>query len=61
MYPVTGYASQNDYELHFGLGSSTRIDSLKLEWPSGHIQVHKDPKINTHFTAIENGTLEIKP
>ncbi len=61
MYPVTGYASQNDYELHFGLGSSTRIDSLKLEWPSGHTQVYKDPKINTHFTAFENGTLEIKP
>ena len=61
MYPVTGYASQNDHELHFGLGGSTVIDSLKLEWPSGQIDMHQKPKINTHYTATESGLLEIKP
>ncbi|TMU55547.1 CRTAC1 family protein [Flagellimonas algicola] len=61
MYPVTGYASQNDYELHFGLGQSTVIDSLKIEWPSGHTDVHPNPTIDTHFSATEAGALEIKP
>lgn len=60
MYPVTGYASQNDYELHFGLDRSTRIDSLKIEWPSGYTDIHPNPKINAHFIATEAGALEIK-
>ena len=58
MYPVTGYASQNDYELHFGLDRSSQIDSLKIEWPSGHVDVHPNPKINVHFIAMEAGSLE---
>lgn len=61
MYPVTGYASQNDYELHFGLGATTLIDSLKLDWPSGQTDVHRNPKHNSHFKATEGGTLEINP
>nr|WP_299387571.1 CRTAC1 family protein [Allomuricauda sp.] len=59
MFPVTGYASQNDYELHFGLGQTAQIDSLKLEWPSGHVDVHEKPQINGHFTVTEKANLQV--
>jgi len=37
LLPQTGYASQNEPILHFGLGenASTKIDELKVYWPSG--------------------------
>ena len=58
MYPTTGYASQNDYELHFGLGSFTSIDSLHIYWPLGVKDVHRNVKLNTHWLASEGGELE---
>jgi hypothetical protein len=36
------YLSQSDLRLHFGLGSSTRIDRIEIQWPSGIRQVLKD-------------------
>lgn len=55
MYPVTGYASQNDYELHFGLGASNQIDSLRIEWPSGSKDRYSNPVPDQHYTAQEGG------
>jgi hypothetical protein len=31
----TGYLSQDDTRLHFGLGASTRADTLVVTWPDG--------------------------
>lgn len=31
----SGYASQSAHALHFGLGASTGIDALEIDWPSG--------------------------
>jgi hypothetical protein len=31
----SGYASQPDLRLHFGLGANTKIDALKVRWPGG--------------------------
>ena len=31
----SSYISQNDFRLHFGLGSSTRVDRISVRWPSG--------------------------
>jgi len=59
MYPVTGYGSQNDYELHFGLGRTDKIDSLVVSWPSNQVDTHKNPEVNKHWTATENGSLTI--
>ena len=36
------YLSQSDLRLHFGLGSSARIDRIEIQWPSGIRQVLKD-------------------
>jgi hypothetical protein len=32
------YLSQSDLRLHFGLGTSARIDSLEIRWPSGKVE-----------------------
>jgi hypothetical protein len=34
-YPQTGYASQNEPVLHFGLGDAATVAVLQIRWPSG--------------------------
>ena len=34
----SGYLSQDDDRLHFGLGSASKIDKLTVRWPSGRTQ-----------------------
>ncbi|WP_421765651.1 CRTAC1 family protein [Ekhidna sp.] len=58
MYPITGYASQNDYELHFGLDQSAIIDSVKIYWPSGAISTYEKLVVNTHWLVIEAGSIK---
>jgi hypothetical protein len=47
----SGYLSQSDLPLYFGLGDAKQIDSIEVLWPSGTKQSvpHADP----------NGILEI--
>jgi hypothetical protein len=35
----SGYLSQNDPRLHFGLGNYDVIDRIEIKWPSGTVQV----------------------
>lgn len=35
----SGFASQNDRRIHFGLGAAGAVDSVVLRWPSGRRQV----------------------
>ena len=34
----SGYASQSDAAVHFGLGQATGIDAVEVQWPSGREQ-----------------------
>ena len=34
----SGYLSQNDERLHFGLGAATAVDKIRVHWPSGREQ-----------------------
>ncbi|SIS43051.1 Repeat domain-containing protein [Zobellia uliginosa] len=44
--PVKGYLSTMDNRLHFGLGATKKIDSLKITWPNGTYQVLTDVPTN---------------
>ena len=35
----TGYLSQNDPRMHFGLGAAEMVDRIEIVWPSGTVQV----------------------
>jgi enediyne biosynthesis protein E4 len=35
----SGYLSQNDGRVHFGLGTNSKVDRLTIRWPSGREQV----------------------
>lgn len=59
MYPVSGYGSQNDLELHFGLGEISRIDSVVAKWPQGSREVHLGLKVNQHYQLTEGASFEI--
>jgi hypothetical protein len=47
------YASSSDQRVHFGLGTSTKVDKLEIHWPSGkqeEITVHGVDRI---FSVVE--------
>jgi hypothetical protein len=39
----SGFASQNDRRLHFGLGKNPKIEKAVIQWPSGKIQTIDNP------------------
>ncbi|MEO5681629.1 MAG: VCBS repeat-containing protein [Chitinophagaceae bacterium] len=41
-YPCRGYMSTHDNRAHLGLGSSTSVDSLRVQWPDGKTQLLTD-------------------
>ncbi|WP_306642757.1 FG-GAP-like repeat-containing protein [Sanyastnella coralliicola] len=47
------YGIVNTFHAHFGLGSSTSIDSVVIDWPSGTQTVINDPAINTYNNVLE--------
>ncbi len=50
---TTGYLSQNDSRVHFGLQKNDKIDRIEIKWPSGKVQVLKDVKANQILTVNE--------
>lgn len=59
LFPNTGYASQNDYELHFGLGDANEIDSLKIHWTLGKVDIYQNIVVNKHFQATEGKSIRV--
>ncbi len=49
----SGFASQNDRRLHFGLGGREWVDRIVIQWPSGIQQVLQRPAIDRILTATE--------
>ncbi len=51
---TTGYLSQNDPRLHFGLGSNKKADLIEIIWPSEIVQKFKDVEANQVFVIKES-------
>ena len=54
----SGFASQNDRRLHFGLGSREWVDRVVIHWPSGAQQVVQHPQIDRFITVTEPAGLK---
>ncbi|MBX7151510.1 S8 family serine peptidase [bacterium] len=56
---LTGYASQDGFEIHFGLGDATTVDSLVIDWPNtNHTRtVYTNLAVDKFYTAKENGQI----
>ncbi|HEX8712054.1 MAG TPA: CRTAC1 family protein, partial [Terracidiphilus sp.] len=49
----SGYLSQNDGRVHFGLGPATVLDKLIVHWPSGAVQTLTDQPVDRVLTVEE--------
>lgn len=47
------YLSQHDLRVHFGLGMSSRIESVEIHWPSGTVDVLKDLAADQFYSVLE--------
>jgi enediyne biosynthesis protein E4 len=48
------YASSNDFRVHFGLETATKVDSVEIRWPSGKIEHVSLPFVD-RFYSVEEG------
>ncbi len=44
---------QNMLTVHFGLGQAKKIDSVKVQWPSGKVQMFENVDVNQRVTITE--------
>ena len=49
----SGYLSQNEAQLHFGLGAANSVDKIVVHWPSGVDQVLGKQDVNRQLTIEE--------
>jgi hypothetical protein len=49
----SGYLSQSDMPLYFGLGDAKKIDAVEVTWPSGRKQTVTAPKMNRQLAIVE--------
>lgn len=49
----SGYLSQSDMPLYFGLGDAQKVDSIEVTWPSGRTQTVAAPKVNGEIEIVE--------
>jgi Tol biopolymer transport system component len=53
LLPATGYASQNEPIVHFGLGDATRVETLEVRWPSGVVDVLEGVGVDDTVEVVE--------
>jgi hypothetical protein len=49
----SGYLSQDDARMHFGLGAVTAVDKITIHWPDGRNQVVEKPALDRVITVEE--------
>ncbi|HTU99040.1 MAG TPA: FG-GAP-like repeat-containing protein [Luteitalea sp.] len=58
---ASGFLSQHSREVIVGLGDSTQVRALTVEWPSGERQQFGGVKADTRYTLTEGGDLTGTP
>jgi hypothetical protein len=58
---TVGIYSCSDPRAHFGLGESTRVDRLRVRWPSGAVQELRDVPADRHYVLDEDSGLSEVP
>jgi enediyne biosynthesis protein E4 len=53
-----GYQSNSDPRLHFGLGTASQVDQVKVTWPSGHVQYLTNLSVN-QILEVEEPKIEL--
>ncbi|PIY09431.1 MAG: RNA-binding protein [Flavobacteriaceae bacterium CG_4_10_14_3_um_filter_33_47] len=58
-----GFQSSSSHKLHFGLGNSEKVDSLKIVWLDGSTQTENGLEVNKHQSIVKKpkGTISISP
>ena len=49
----SGYLSQDDGRLHFGLGAASKVDKIVVHWPSGREQTLENQGVDRVLTMEE--------
>jgi enediyne biosynthesis protein E4 len=49
----SSYISNNDMGVHFGLGATTKIDSVAVRWPNGRVETFEDLSVDTIHSLKE--------
>ncbi|MCH9651640.1 MAG: CRTAC1 family protein [Deltaproteobacteria bacterium] len=49
-----GRGSQNSLPVEFGLGPATLVDTVRIQWPSGHVQVLTNLAVDQYLTVVED-------
>jgi enediyne biosynthesis protein E4 len=52
---ASGFAAQNQRRLHYGLGTSAKVDRVVIRWPSGREQTIDRPQVDTLHRITEPG------
>ncbi len=55
LVPTTGYLSQADPRVHFGLGDAATAEFVDIRWPDGRTTRLKDVSTNQILTVVEDG------
>ncbi len=50
---TTGYLSQSDPRVHFGIAKDDNVDKIEIKWPSGKVQTLENVKANQIITITE--------
>jgi hypothetical protein len=58
--PIRGFQSSMDYKMIIGLGASTIIDSLIIQWPDQKAQVLKEVKADQNLVADHAGAKPLR-
>jgi len=56
----SGYISQNDLRLHFGLEKATTMDEVTIRWPNGETETLKDVPADFIYTVVEGQGIKEK-